>query len=437
MKITAVDNPSPARRAGIRPGDTLERINGHLIRDVLDYKFYSYDARLMLTVRHEDASLRNLLLKKEEGQDLGLTFEDYLMDKARHCANKCIFCFIDQLPRGMRPSLYFKDDDMRLSFLLGNYITMTNLSDEDLDRIVAMRISPLNISVQATEPELRRLLLGNPKAVRIMEQMKKLSDAGVRMNCQIVVCRGINDGEHLRRSLTDLLELFPQVGSISVVPAGLTRHREGLYPLLPVDKACAGAILDLVEPIGEECLKKYGTRVVYCADELYLTAERPIPPAEYYEEYPQLENGVGMMALMEDEMRALVRSLRDFSPNWNFSLATGRAAANFMRKMLDLIAEKCHNKDGTSCGKVYAIRNDFFGETVTVAGLVTGGDLIAQLTGKDLGERLLIPSCMLRHGENVFLDDLTTDDVSARLGVPVVIVPGTAQGLLDAVAGRL
>jgi len=437
MKITVVDKPSPAHRAGIRPGDTLERINGHLVRDVLDYKFYSYDARLMLTVLHEDGSRRNLLLKKEEGQDLGLTFEDYLMDKARHCANKCIFCFIDQLPRGMRPSLYFKDDDMRLSFLLGNYITMTNLSDEDLDRIVAMRISPLNISVQATEPELRRLLLGNPKAVRIMEQMRKLSDAGVRMNCQIVVCNGINDGEHLRRSLTDLLELFPQVGSISVVPAGLTKHREGLYPLKPVDKTCAEAILDLVEPIGEECLAKYGTRVVYCADELYLTAERPLPPAEHYEEYPQLENGVGMMALMEDEMRSLVRSLRDFSPKWNFSLATGFAAANFMRKMLDLIAEKCHNNDSTPCGRVYAIRNDFFGETVTVAGLVTGGDLIAQLTGRDLGERLLIPSCMLRHGENVFLDDLTTDDVSARLGVPVVIVPGTAQGLLDAVAGRL
>ena len=437
MKITVVDKPSPARRAGIRPGDTLLRINGHPIRDVLDYKFYSYDARLMLTVSHPDGSSQNLLLKKEEGQDLGLTFEDYLMDKARHCANKCIFCFIDQLPRGMRSSLYFKDDDMRLSFLLGNYITMTNLSDEDLDRIIAMRISPLNISVQATEPELRRLLLGNPKAGRLMEQMHRLADAGVHMNCQIVVCRGINDGEHLRRSLSDLLEMFPQVGSISVVPAGLTKHRQGLYPLEPVDKSCAEAILDLVEPIGEDCLAKYGTRVVYCADELYLTAERPIPEAEHYEEYPQLENGVGMLALFEDEMRGLLRSLRNFTPDWNFSLATGYAAAEFMRKMLDLVAEKCHNNDNTVPGRVYAIRNNFFGETVTVAGLITGGDLLSQLAGKDLGNRLLIPASMLRHGENVFLDDLTTDELSERLGVPVVIVPGNAQGLIDAVSGRL
>ena len=432
MLITAIDPGSPAERVGIRVGETLTAVGRHPTHDVLDYQFYTYDACLSLTLTSEDGSKRVVRVRKEEGEPLGLTFETYLADRARRCSNSCIFCFIDQLPKGMRDTLYFKDDDMRLSFLQGNYISMTNLSDEDLDRIIRMRISPLNISVQTTDPELRVRMLRNPRACLIMEQLNRLAEARVTMNCQIVVCPGVNDGEALDKSLHDLIALYPAVSSISVVPVGITKHREGLYPLKAVGEQEAAAILDVAEPIGGECLEKYGSRVVYCSDELYLRAKRPMPPAPYYEEFPQLENGVGMMALFEEEMRL---AMEDMEPVWHippFSLATGCAAADFMRKMLDLAAKKCHNMEYT----VYAIRNDFFGETVDVAGLVTGGDLIAQLRGKPLGKRLFIPGCMLRHGENVFLDDVTLEDASAALGVPIIPLSNDAQALIDALCAK-
>ena len=427
MLITAIDPGSPAARAGVRVGETLTAVDGHPARDVLDYQFYTYDARIVLTLRGEKGE-RRVRVRKREGEPLGLTFETYLADRPRHCANKCVFCFIDQMPPGMRETLYFKDDDMRLSFLQGNYITMTNLSEDDLERMMRMRISPVNVSVQATDPELRVKMLGNPRAARLLEQMHRLADAHITMNCQIVLCPGLNDGEQLRRSLSELLALYPAVASVSVVPVGLTKYREGLYPLQPVDEKAAAEVLDIVEPIGAEALERCGVRVVYCSDEFYLKAGRPMPPAPYYDDFPQLENGVGMMALMEEELREALENAAPFRTFAPFSLATGEAAADFMRKLLDMIDTRC----GCSTGPVYAIRNDFFGGGVNVAGLVTGQDLIAQLKGKSLGERLLIPDCMLRQGEDVFLDDLHVSDAEKALGVRITAIPTTAEGLIYA-----
>ena len=427
MLITAIDAGSPAARAGVRIGETLIAVDGHPARDVLDYQFYTYDARIVLTLRGPDGD-RKVRVRKREGEPLGLNFETYLADRPRHCANKCVFCFIDQMPPGMRETLYFKDDDMRLSFLQGNYITMTNLSDDDLARMVRMRISPVNVSVHATDPELRVKMLGNPRAARLMEQMKTLAEAHISMNCQIVLCPGLNDGEQLKKTLADLLGLFPAVSSVSVVPVGLTKYREGLYPLQPVDRETAAAVLDIVEPIGAKALERYGLRVVYCSDEFYLKAGRPMPPAPYYDDFPQLENGVGMMALMEEELRDALENAEPFRAFAPYALATGEAAADFMRRQIAGIDARC----GCGTGPVYAIRNDFFGGGVNVAGLVTGQDLIAQLKGKPLGERLLIPNCMLRQGEDVFLDDLHVSDAEKALGVRITAIPTTAEGLIYA-----
>ncbi len=426
MLITAVDSGSPAARAGVRPGETLAAVDRHPTRDVLDYQFYTYDARITLTLRDAAGHERQVRVRKHEGEPLGLTFETYLADRPRHCANKCVFCFIDQMPPGMRESLYFKDDDMRLSFLQGNYITMTNLSDDDLERMARMRISPVNVSVQATNPELRVRLLGNPRAARLMEQMKRLADAHITMNCQIVLCPGLNDGAELEHTLEDLFALYPAVDSVSVVPVGLTKYRQGLYPLIPVDEEKARETLEIVERFGERAYARFGTHIAYCSDEFYLKAGRPLPEAEYYDGFPQIENGVGMMASFEEDLRLLLEEAEPFSAFGRFSLATGEAAAGFMRRMLELVDGVCHCGTGT----VYAIRNDFFGHGVNVAGLVTGQDLTAQLAGRELGDRLLIPNCMLRAGEDVFLDDIHVRDVERELGVPVTAIPTTPEGLL-------
>ena len=415
--IISVDAHSPAARSGIRAGETLVSIDGQAVRDVLDYKFYSYDANLSVVIRDEQGELRTVYIRKREGQDLGLTFETYLMDKPKHCANKCVFCFIDQLPKGMRDTLYFKDDDARLSFLLGNYISMTNLSDADVDRMIRMRISPVNVSVQVTEPECRKLMLGNKRADRLLPLMRKFADAHIEMNCQLVVCPGLNDGELLRRSLDDLASMYPAVNTISVVPVGLSAHRQGLYPLIPVTKENAREIIAITEAFADECYEKWGTRLAFCGDELYIKAELPMHDTEYYEEFTQFENGIGMIPLfMEEFMNALPdyegRTARPFC------IATGEAAAPFMRKLLDAAKDKCDNLNGT----VFTIQNNFFGGEVTVAGLITGADLIAQLQGRELGERVLISENMLRDGGDVFLDDLTPAEVEAELGVPLVPV---------------
>ena len=431
--IRAVEPRSPAHRAGVRPGETLTHINGHPILDVLDYKFYSYDPRLELTLREAGGKTRAVRLRKGEGEDLGLDFETYLMDRARSCANNCIFCFVDQMPPGMRPSLYFKDDDARLSFLMGNYLTLTNLSQREIGRICDLRISPINISVHTTDPVLREQMLKHRRAGEVLDIMSRFAGAGITMNCQIVSCPGINDGPALDRTLRDLAGLWPAVNSISVVPVGVTKYREGLYPLETYNKDTAAALIDQVEAFAAAHLEKTGTRLVWCSDEFYLLAGRELPGEDYFEEFTQLDNGVGMLTLLT---REFCRGLELMEPEemagaTPFAIATGVSAAPFLEKLVEKAREKCP----AICGQVYPIRNLFFGETITVAGLVTGGDLISQLKGKDLGQRLLIPAHMLRAGERVFLDDVSLDDVERELGVPVTAVAQDGFELLDAICG--
>ena len=428
-KIISVDRHSPAQRAGVRVGESLLRVNDQPILDVLDYKYYTYDPKLVLTLSDETGRERRVRVRKDEGEDLGLEFDHYLMDKARSCANRCIFCFVDQMPPGMRESLYFKDDDARLSFLMGNYITMTNLSQREIQRICDLRVSPINISVQATEPELRAGVLGHRNAGRCMEIMEQFARAGITMNCQIVACPGVNDGPHLVRSMEDLARLHPAVNSVSVVPVGVTKYREGLYPLRTYTREEAGALLDLVEEYGRKYRETLGTTLVWCSDEFYLKAERPLPASAYYEEYTQLENGVGMLRLLQREAELALEDIEPGVTAPSFSIATGVSAAPFIREIVDRAAAAC----GTLTGTVYPVINRFFGETITVAGLITGGDLISQLRGKDLGERLLIPGNMLRAGEQVFLDDVTVEQVERELGVPVVTVGQDGYELIDAI----
>ena len=431
-RIKAVSPGSPAWQAGVLPGETLRAINGHRIVDVLDYKYYSYDPELTLELTASDGAARSLDLVKDVGEDLGLEFETYLMDRARSCANQCVFCFVDQLPEGMRETLYFKDDDARLSFLMGNYITLTNLSRRELQRICDLHISPINISVHDTDPEVRKTLLGSRRGGEIMEIMTRFAQAGVVMNCQIVACPGLNDGEVLQRSMEDLAALYPQVNSVSVVPVGVTRHRQGLYPLRPYRREEAESVVRQVERYAEACLEKCGSRIFWCSDEFYIQGDLPLPPDAYYEEYTQLENGVGMLRLLGVECSGAAYGAPENIPVEPFSIATGVAAAPYLREIIDRAAAKCHTELRY---EIYPVVNHFFGETITVAGLLTGRDLMEQLQGKDLGTRLLISQNMLRHGETVFLDDLTLEELSAALGVPVIPVPQDGFELFEAIFG--
>ncbi len=430
--IKSVDPGSPAQKAGVAMGETLTHVDGHPIVDVLDYKYYTYDSRLELTLKAADGSVRVLPVKKKDGEDMGLNFETYLMDRARSCANNCIFCFVDQLPRGLRESLYFKDDDARLSFLMGNYITLTNLSEREIQRVIDLRISPLNISVHTTNPELRAQMLGHRSGGAGIEHMKRFAQAGITMNCQIVSCPGMNDGPELMRSMEDMAALYPGVKSVSVVPVGLTKHRQGLTNLRPYTKKEAEAVVDMVEGYGKSCMERFGTTLFWCSDEFYLKAERPLPSDEYFEDYTQLENGVGMLRLLLTEFRSALSMTDESETASDFSIATGVAAAPFIAQIVDMTAEKCH----TVKGLVYPIINRFFGETIDVAGLITGSDLIAQLKDKPLGERLIVPVNMLRHGEDVFLDDVTVADVERELKVKVVPVNQDGFDLCDKIFQR-
>ena len=429
--IKSVDRGSPLHGKA-HPGDAVISINGHKIIDVLDYKFFAYDSELHVVLRRPDGSEREVHVRKTVGGDLGLEFESYLMDTPRSCANNCVFCFIDQLPKGMRRTMYFKDDDARLSFLLGNYITLTNLSKREIERIIALHISPINVSVHTTNPELRCAMLRNPRAGETINTMRRFAESGITMNCQIVCCPGLNDGAQLQRTMHDLAALYPQVHSVSIVPVGLTKFREGLYPLTPFTPEHAAETLDLVNAFGDECVKKFGARVFFCADELYLKAGRALPPEEFYEEFTQLENGVGMLRLQQTEFQAALR-LSDPPDGVPFSVAAGVSAAPFLEKLLCTAREKY----ATIQGHVYAIENDFFGRSINVSGLITGQDLIAQLRGKDLGERLLISSNMVRHDELDFLDDITLEQASAALGVPIYPVDADGFALCDAMFGIL
>jgi putative radical SAM enzyme (TIGR03279 family) len=429
--IKSIEPGSPADNRRISPGDRLVSVNGHQINDVLDYKFHTYDEKLLLELEKPGGRRKKVHLRKPEGMDIGLNFDTYLMDTARSCANKCLFCFVDQLPEGMRSTLYFKDDDARLSFLQGNYITLTNLLPREVQRIIDLHVSPINVSVHATDPQLRSLLLGNKNGGAGLEIMNRFSQAGIIMNCQIVCCPGLNDGRQLEKTMQDLTALYPQVPSVSIVPVGLTKHRQGLYALTPFDRQHALETVKQVEEFGRQCLEKYSSRIFFCADELYLKAGLPLPEDEFYEDYPQLENGVGLMRLLITEFESAVK-YEEKGEFTDFSVATGVSAAPF----IDMLVKKAQQHLPQICARVYPIENDFFGHTINVAGLVTGGDIIKQLSGKELGKRLLIPRNMLRQGEGVFLDDVTVPELSERLGVPVRIVEQDGGDLADAVFGN-
>ena len=428
--ISKIENGSPLhRRAHV--GDVLVSINGNKVHDVLDYKFYGYDPVLAVTLRRPDGTEHTVHVEKAEGQDLGLEFETYLMDNPRSCANNCVFCFIDQLPKGMRRTMYFKDDDARLSFLLGNYITMTNLSEREIQRIIDLHISPVNISVHATNPELRVRMLRNKNAGKCLDIMRRLAEGGIRMNCQIVCCPGLNDGAELQRSMEELAALYPAVHSVSVVPLGLTRHREGLYPLTPFTPEHTAETIDTVTAFGDECVKKFGTRIFFCSDEMYLCAGRELPEDEFYEEHTQLENGVGMLSLFKTEFNSAL-ALSERADGVPFSVACGTAAAPFFEKLVCTAREKYDNIDG----RVYAIENDFFGHGVNVSGLITGQDLIKQLQGRELGERLFISQSMLRREEMDFLDDVTLEQAVQALGVPIYPTECDGFAFWDAISGE-
>ncbi len=429
--IKSIDRGSPLHGKA-HPGDAVISINGHKIIDVLDYKFFAYDSELHVVLRRPDGSEHEVHVRKTVGGDLGLEFESYLMDTPRSCANNCVFCFIDQLPKGMRRTMYFKDDDARLSFLLGNYITLTNLSKREIERIIALHISPINVSVHTTNPELRCAMLRNPRAGETINTMRRFAESGITMNCQIVCCPGLNDGEELMRSMRDLEALYPGVHSVSIVPVGLTKFREGLYPLTPFTKEHAAETLDMITEFGDRCLEKHGTRIFFCGDEFYILAGREFPPDEFFEEHTQLENGVGMLRMLETEFRSALR-LSDPPDGVPFTIATGVSAAPYFQKLVDIAQEKYD----TLKGKVYPIVNDFFGHSINVTGLITGQDLIRQLKGKDLGERLLISQNMLRRQEMDFLDDITLEEAVRELGVPIYPIEQDGFALWDAMAGEL
>ncbi|MEG0900015.1 MAG: DUF512 domain-containing protein [Oscillospiraceae bacterium] len=423
VKILSVDKNSPADKAGIKNGDIIISINSHKIRDVLDYKFYMTDNVLEIALESG-----NLTIKKGEYEDLGLEFETYLMDKQHSCKNKCIFCFVDQMPKGMRDSLYFKDDDERMSFLFGNYITLTNLYDEDIERIIKMRISPVNISVHTTNPELRVKMMANPRAAETLSYIKRLTDAGIKVNTQLVLCPDINDGEELEKSLDDLGNLYPNLQTISCVPVGLTDYREGLHKLLPYTKEQASKTIEIIENFSEKMLEKNGERLAFPADEFFIKSGRALPDYEYYGEFNQLENGIGLLTMLEEEFNDACAMANKSDKTRNISIATGVAAYPFIKKY----AEKAMSIFPNLKVKVYEIVNDYFGNNITVAGLVTGTDLINKLSEKDLGEELIIPSVMLKYHENMFLDSITIEEVSTKIKTKIKVIEPDGFELLGA-----
>ena len=432
VKIFDVTTGSHADKAGIKKGETLLSINSNEIVDVLDYRFYQVNRKLTLEVADEDKNVRTIEMTKGEYEEIGLEFETYLMDKQHSCRNKCIFCFIDQLPKGMRESLYFKDDDSRLSFLFGNYITLTNITEHEIDRIIKMHISPINVSVHTTNPELRCKMMNNRFAGDTLKYLKRFADAGITLNCQIVSCPGINDGDELVRTLTDLENLG--VNMTAIVPVGLTRYRENLYPLVPYNKETAGQTIDIIEKMGDECVKKHGRRIFFPGDEFYLLAEREIPSPEFYEDFSALEDGIGMIAYLTDDVGWKLEELdADESLCHKVTIACGEGVFPYMKRIMSMINEKFPNITINT----RAIKNNFFGGGVNVSGLVTAGDLIDQLRDDDLGDRLIITSSMLRFENDLFLDDVSTDDVERELGVTLVPVNNNGNDLVEAViAGK-
>lgn len=427
--VKEVEIGSIAEELGIEAGDILLSINDNVIEDVFDYHYYVNDEELVLLIQKPDGEEWELEIEKDYEEDLGIVFEQGLMDEYRSCHNKCIFCFIDQMPKGMRDTLYFKDDDSRLSFLQGNYITLTNMSDHDIDRIVKYHLEPINISFQTMNPELRCKMLNNRFAGDALKKVDKLYEGGIQMNGQIVLCKGVNDGAELEHSIKEMSKYLPLLQSVSVVPVGLTKYREGLYPLEPFTSEDAKEVIAMIEKWQKVFYEEYGLHFIHAGDEWYLNAGLEVPEEERYDGYLQLENGVGMIRLLKNEFAEYLASINGDDRVAEVSMATGYAPYECLRELVDDLQEKYPNVKVN----LYKIRNDFFGEKITVAGLITGQDLIAQLKGKELGSKLLLPCNMLRDGEEVFLDDITLSDVKESLQVEVDVVKSSGQDLIDAI----
>ena len=430
--VENVEKDSIAEELGIEPGDRLLSINGQEIEDIFDYQYYVEDGELLLLIEKPDGEQWELEIEKDPDESLGIGFGAGLMDEYRSCCNRCIFCFIDQMPPGMRDTLYFKDDDSRLSFLQGNYVTLTNMSEHDIDRIIRYRLEPINISFQTTNQELRCRMLHNRFAGGALKKVDLLYQGGIEMNGQIVLCKGVNDGEELERSIRDLTGYLPLLRSVSVVPVGLTRFRDGLYPLDPFTKEDAQKVLEVIHRWQKKIYDEYGLHFIHAGDEWYLLAEEEVPEEERYDGYLQLENGVGMLRLLFNEFDERLAEMKGDDRIRELSAATGKLAFPYIKRMAERIEEKY---PGVKI-HVYCIRNDFFGERITVSGLVTGQDIMAQLKGKELGSTLLLPCNMLKADEDVFLDDLTVKDVSDALQVRIDIVKSSGRDLADAFAGQ-
>ncbi len=428
-KITKVLADSIAWELGIQAGDFLVSVNGETVEDIFDYQFLVNDEEIIILIEKPDGEEWEFEIEKEYDEELGLEFEEGLMDEYKSCRNKCIFCFIDQMPKGMRDTLYFKDDDSRLSFLQGNYITLTNMKISDIKRMIRYRMEPINISVHTTDGALRCRMLNNRFAGDLLEKMNLLKEAEITMNGQIVLCKGINDGVVLENSIRELTAYLPCLQSLSVVPVGLTKFREGLYPLEPFEKEDAKEVLAVIHKWQQYCMETYGTHFVHASDEWYLLADIELPKEEQYDGYLQLENGVGMERLLENEfLEAFLKLEPDSGRKKQITIATGTLAAPLLKKLCGWFRQKFPN----IFISVIPIRNDFFGERITVSGLLTGGDIICQLTGKNLGDKLLLPCNLLRSGEEVFLDDVTLAEVKNALQVKVDIVKSSGQDLIKA-----
>ncbi len=429
--VNQVAPGSIAEEMEIEAGDVMLEINGNKIEDIFDYQYYTQDEYIEVLIQKPTGEEWLLEIDKEYDEDLGITFENGLMDEYRSCHNKCIFCFIDQMPKGMRDTLYFKDDDSRLSFLQGNYVTLTNMSDEDIDRIIKYNLSPINVSFQTTNPELRCKMLNNRFAGEALQKAWKLAKAGITMNGQIVLCKGVNDGMELERSIRDLSEYLPNLESVSVVPVGLSKYRDGLYPLEPFTKEDAKEVLRIIHSWQDRLYPEYGLHFIHASDEWYILAEEDLPEEERYDGYLQLENGVGMLRLLLNEFEEGMKEPKKEIQPQELSIATGRLAYPYIKNM----AEKMMEKYPQLIVHVYAIRNDFFGEMITVSGLLTGQDILAQLKGKELGNRLLLPQNVLKSGETVFLDDMTVAELEKALQVKVDIVKSSGQDFIEKIIG--
>lgn len=448
-KIYIVQKNSIAEEAGIEEGDFLLSINKQSIKDIFDYRYFQASEELLLEIEKPDGEIWEVEVEKDESEDLGIEFEDSLIDGAKSCTNKCIFCFIDQLPKGMRETVYFKDDDSRLSFLTGNYVTLTNIKKEELQRIINYRMSPINVSVHTTNPELRKFMLGNRFAGDVLEKIKMLTDSGIEVNCQIVLCRDINDKHELDKTIGDLAQLYPAVSSVSIVPVGISKYRDNLYKLIPFDRESSINVINQVHKWQNELLQEKSSRVIYLSDEFYINAEMDIPNQKSYEGFPQIENGVGMLALFINEVAVALKSKDNlklakkwdsikssykdaFQAKRQISIATGRLV---YKNILKLVSEISKVFEGIDV-KVYDIENNFFGQHVNVCGLLTGRDIVEQLKHKQLGQELLLSRSMLRAGEHLLLDDYTVEQIESELHVKIRIVENDGADFVSAIIGE-